>query len=78
MQPDNYGDFNLDTKKKNLSNYSMKNYFESLDAIFEPLNLIQMVNFPTWNRVADNAIRESTIDHIYVKKPIVDKQFKPL
>ena len=62
------GDFNLDTRKKNLNDYSFKNYFESLDSVFEPLNLIQMINFPTWDRVVNNEIRESTIDHIYVKK----------
>ena len=65
------GDFNLDTRKKNLNDYSFKNYFESLDSVFEPLNLIQMINFPTWDRVVNNEIRESTIDHIYVKNPLI-------
>ena len=65
------GNFNLDMRKKNLNDYSFKNYFKSLDTAFEPLNLIQIINFPTWDRIVNNEIRESTIDHIYVKNPLI-------
>ena len=48
------GDFNIDYKSKNLQTYRLKNYFDVLDEAFDPLNLIQMVKFPTWQRVINN------------------------
>ena len=63
------GDFNIDYKSKNLQTYRLKNYFDVLDEAFDPLNLIQMVKFPTWQRVINNNKKNSTLDHLYVKNP---------
>ena len=32
-------------------------------------NLVQIIEFPTWSRIVNNVLLESTIDHIYVKDP---------
>ena len=33
------------------------------------VNLIQLVDFPTWSRIVNNVLRESILDHICVKDP---------
>ena len=63
------GDFNLDQKKIYDHSYSHKNYFASLDEAFSPLNLIQLVRFPTWSRTINGVVKESMIDHIYISNP---------
>ena len=63
------GDFNLDWSKKDLDSYKFKNYFTDMELATGDLNLMQLVNFPTWSRVVNNIIRESTIDHIYASNP---------
>ena len=30
-----------------------------------------MVEFPTWSRIINNVLRESILDHIYVKDPTI-------
>ena len=45
--------------------YSQKVYFEDLMTTFEPLDLIQLVNFKTWRRIVNGNWRSSVIDHIY-------------
>ena len=43
--------------------------FEIQNQIFEPLALIQLIQFKTWKRIVQNAQRESVLDHVYVKDP---------
>ena len=35
----------------------------------ETLNLIQIIDFPTWKRIVDNVRKESILDHVYVQDP---------
>ena len=75
------GDFNLDESKHNAVDYPRKDLFEELDNVFDPLNLIQLINFPTWQRIVNNELKESTLDHIYVNNPLIINQLsniKPL
>ena len=65
------GDFNLNETYRYQTNNNAKLFFENLNALCENFNLIQMVNFPTWQRVVNNVLKESIIDHIYVKNPFV-------
>ena len=72
------GDFNLDQKKIYDHSYSHKNYFASLDEAFSPLNLIQLVRFPTWSRTINNSVCSSVIDHIYTRNPTTVKTLFPI
>ena len=63
------GDFNLDQTKLYDLTFMHRNYFNSLKEKFTPLNLIQLVKFPTWSRTINNAVCTSTIDHMYTKDP---------
>ena len=67
------GDFNLDDAKHNAIDYRCRDLFGDLDDVFDELNLIQMVHFPTWQRIVNNELRNSTLDHIYVKNPLIIK-----
>ena len=74
------GDFNLDWGKKGNHIYPFKRYFEDMDEIFNEMNLVQLVNFPTWSRMVNNTHRESILDHIYVTNPLSTRDllnFKP-
>ena len=65
------GDFNMDDKHRYSIDYRYKNLFALQNAIFENLNLIQLIKFPTWKRIVNNTRKESTLDHIYVQDPLV-------
>ena len=65
------GDFNLDDKQRFSVDYRLKNLFELQNATFENLNLIQLVQFPTWKRIVNNSQKESILDHIYVQDPTI-------
>ena len=65
------GDFNLDHNCKNLNTYRLKNYFECADQVLDELNLIQIVNVPTWHRIINGNLKESTLDHVYIKNPLL-------
>ena len=65
------GDFNLNENNRYHTNHNSKYLFENLNALCEHLNLIQIVNFPTWQRVVNNVLKESILDHIYVKNPFI-------
>ena len=60
------GDFNLDDLKKYSLEYSNSNLFTVLNDSLDRLNLIQLVNFPTWERMIRGTIKNSILDHIYV------------
>jgi hypothetical protein len=61
-------DINLDWNRNGDLNYRFKNYFNYKEERMEEHNLIEMVNFPTWSKVVNNVLKESTIDHIYTAK----------
>ena len=61
------GDFNLNYKLINNTQYHLKNIFDRLNATMDECNMLQIVNFPTWSRVINGIKKESIIDHIYIK-----------
>ena len=63
------GDFNLDEENRYSTSYRYKNLFNIQNAIFDNHHLIQIVEFHTWQRVINNVIRKSILDHVYVKDP---------
>ena len=65
------GDFNLDDVKRYSIEHRYKNLFEIQNVIFDELNLIQMVEFPTWQRVINNVLKEWVLDHVYVQDPTI-------
>ena len=63
------GDFNLDENKRFAVDYRFKQLFELEAEFFEPLKLIQVVYFTTWQRIVNNSLKESVLDHVYVRDP---------
>ena len=63
------GDFNLNIGKKNDVNYTNVRYFDYFDDMLGDNNLVQIIEFPTWSHIVNNALLESIIDHIYGKDP---------
>ena len=63
------GDFNLDEENRYSTSYRYKNLFNIQNAIFDNHHLIQIIEFHTWQRVINNVIRKSILDHVYVKDP---------
>ena len=61
------GDINLDYLKINAFDYPRQNFFTVMNESIDPFNLIQLVDFPTWERVCRGILKQSTLDHIYVK-----------
>ncbi|MBF0208929.1 MAG: endonuclease/exonuclease/phosphatase family protein [Oligoflexia bacterium] len=60
------GDFNIDFSKYLDQSYNKKVFFENMDTFLDNFNLAQIVDKPTWHRVVNGQLRESTLDHIYV------------
>ena len=65
------GDFNLDDSKRYATDYRNKHYFEKMSEIFDELDLIQLIDQPTWHRTVNNVTKSSILDHIYVRNPHV-------
>ena len=63
------GDLNLDWSKKGMRNYPFDHYFEEMDDTLSQLNVVQLVNFPTWSRFIREVHRESILDHVYTNCP---------
>ena len=63
------GDFNLDYKKKYQHDYTHHVLFQDFEEHLSEKNLIQLVNFPTWNRIVGLIHKSSILDHIYVRDP---------
>ena len=59
------GDFNLDFKMQLRNDYPHKLLFAKLTSVIEKLNLIQLVDFPTWSRSVNNTFKHSILDHVY-------------
>ena len=71
-----FGDFNLDYKKLHDVNYSRRNLFDDFENNLELLELVQLVKFITWSRRVGNVLRESILDHVYVKDPTIISDMK--
>ena len=65
------GDFNLDDLKRHSISYQHKHLFSLQNELFDDLNLIQLVTFPTWQRIINNVKKESILDHVYTKDPTI-------
>ena len=63
------GDFNLDDSKRYAPDYRHKHLFELQNVLFDQHNLMQLIDFPTWNRVVNNVMKNSILDHVYVQDP---------
>ena len=63
------GDINLDYSKLNYIDYINREFFNDFEEILGGLELIQMVEFPTWSRIVNDQLKESVLDHIYVTDP---------
>ena len=59
------GDFNLDFKMQLRNDYPHKLLFNQLTNTADKLNLIQLVDFPTWSRFVNNIHKNSILDHVY-------------
>ena len=59
------GDFNLNETMKFSNDYSHKHYYNELNFAFDPLGLIQLVDFNTWRRLVNGSWRNSILDHVY-------------
>ena len=46
--------------------YDKFNLFGDFERILGNKDLIQMVNCPTWSRVVNNSLKQSTLDHVYL------------
>ena len=51
------GDFNLDYSLRNDVNYRYANLYNDFDEMFDNINLIQMIEFPTWSRIVINLVK---------------------
>ena len=58
------GDFNLDDSKRYANDYRGKLYFQKLNLVMDEIALIQVINEPTWQRVVNNNLKQSIIDHL--------------
>ena len=59
------GDLNLDENKRYRIDYNQRQLFNDFDLILGHHQLNQLVKEPTWERMVEGNLRDSTIDHIY-------------
>ena len=59
------GDFNIDFLKINTQNYNRTNTFNILEEVLIEKTLVQLIKKPTWERVYNNSLKQSLLDHIY-------------
>ena len=59
------GDFNLDENKRYVIDYSQRLLFQDFNELIGHHHYTQHVTEPTWNRVINNELKSSVIDHIY-------------
>ena len=64
------GDFNLDWARRFDASYAYKNYYEDMELHLEEFGLNQIVNKASWTRTINGVVKESIIDHIYLKNPL--------
>ena len=51
------------------ADYCHKNLLKILNTERNQLNLIQLLNEAAWQRVVNNVLKSSTLDHLYVTDP---------
>ena len=59
------GDMNLDERKRFRVDYTQRRLFEDFEEILGQHQLIQLVKEPTWERMIENRVKSSVLDHIY-------------
>jgi exonuclease III len=59
------GDFNLDYRKRNDVSYHLRHLYEEWITFEQEHQLLQMVDFATWQRTNGNQIISSILDHVY-------------
>ena len=59
------GDFNLDEKKRFITNYNQRRLFDDFEEINGHHHFKQLVSEPTWERMIEGQLRNSVIDHVY-------------
>ena len=72
------GDLNLDFNKIYSSDYNFSNLYDNLLEVFEPLGLIQLINFETWSRFVQQVKKSSIIDHVYTRLPDLVQNINPI
>ena len=65
------GDLNLDYSQKDNADYRFSYMFDDFEVALGEFNLIQIIEFPTWSRIVNGVLRESTLDHVYLTVPSV-------
>ena len=60
------GDFNLDFKKADNTNYPKLKYFDYFNEKLLHFGFVQLIKNNTWHRCINNELKESLLDHIYV------------
>ena len=63
------GDLNLDYSQKDNADYRFSYMFDDFEVALGEFNLIQIIEFPTWSRIVNGVLRESTLDHVYLTDP---------
>ena len=59
------GDINLDAMKRTDPSYHHRALYDMWMEFEARQNLVQMVEFPTWCRIYGQALKQSTLDHVY-------------
>ena len=72
------GDFNLNENMKFSNEYSHKSYYDELNDKFDPLGLIQLVEFETWRRLVNGQWRTSILDHVYTDDVTIITEIAPV
>ena len=54
------------TPKKYSLEYASANLFSRLNETLDPLNFVQTLNFPTWERMIRGVIKTSIFNHLFV------------
>ena len=68
------GDFNLDENKRHLIDYSQRLLFQDLEELIGHHQYIQHVKETTWERVIQEQVKNSVLDHIYcTDSTVVDR-----
>jgi exonuclease III len=59
------GDFNLDENKRHLADYNQRQLFQDLEELIGHHQYVQHVKEATWERVIQDQVKNSVLDHIY-------------
>jgi hypothetical protein len=52
-----------------MRNYPFDDYFDDTEVTVSQLNVVQLVNFPTWSRFVCDVHSESILDHVHTNCP---------